>query len=199
MEDNMQLSEQFESALVFAARLHASQRRKGTDIPYVSHLLAVASLVLEHGGTEDEAIAALLHDAVEDQGGQETLDRIRERFGDGVADIVDACTDAYGEPKPPWRARKEAYLASIPLKSMAARRVSLADKIHNARAILSDYRVVGESLWPRFNAGKRGTLWYYRSLAEAFGQSGPEPLASELMRVVVEIERLSGGFDGASA
>ena len=187
----MTLSTRFEEALTFATRLHAGQSRKGTAIPYIAHLLAVASLVLEHDANEDEAIAALLHDAVEDQGGRVTLEEIRHRFGDRVAEIVEGCTDAWTTPKPPWRERKEAFLAHLPGATTSVRLVSAADKLHNARTILSDYRALGESLWSRFHGGKEGTLWYYRSLAEVFRATGPAPLAEELDRVVSEIERLA--------
>ena len=189
----MKLSPRFESALVMAAQLHADQVRKGTDIPYVSHLLAVASLVIEHGGSEDQAIAALLHDAVEDQGGIDTLNRIRDEFGDTIADIVDQCTDAYVKPKPPWRQRKEDYIAAIPDKSPLARFVSTADKLHNARSILADYRNVGESLWDRFTGGREGTLWYCRTIFDAFEAQEQNGLTTELGRVVDEIEALSRG------
>jgi (p)ppGpp synthase/HD superfamily hydrolase len=184
------LSPRFEEALAFAAELHAEQRRKGTDIPYISHLLAVAGLVLEHGGSEDEAIAALLHDAVEDQGGLQTLDLIRNKFGDEVALIVDACTDAHTQPKPPWKERKQAYIDAIPHKPEAARRVSLADKVHNARSILADVRVHGDGFWARFSASKADSIWYYRELVRAFRKTGPLGLAEELDRVVAEIEAL---------
>lgn len=164
----------FSTALAFASEIHLVQRRKGTDIPYIGHLLAVASLVIEAGGDENAAIAALLHDAVEDQGGRSMLDRIRDRYGDEVAYIVEACTDAETIPKPPWRARKEAYVAAIPHKSEKALLVSLADKVHNASAILSDYSQIGEQLWLRFSGGREGTLWYYRALADAFrGRRNP--------------------------
>ena len=187
----MALSGRFEDALVFAARLHADQVRKETTIPYVSHLLSVSALVLEHGGSEDEAIAALLHDAVEDQGGRPTLEAIARRFGPAVAGIVDGCTDSETVPKPPWRQRKEAYLAHIARASSSVRLVSAADKLHNARSILADYRVSGEALWDRFTGGRDGTLWYYRSLVEAFRAAGGTPALAELERVVAELERLS--------
>jgi len=186
-----QLSARFEEALVFTTRLHASQLRKGTQIPYVAHLLAVASIVLENGGTEDEAIAALLHDAVEDQGGSKTREEIRRRFGGNVAAIVDGCSDTDQFIKPPWRKRKEDYIAHLPQAPAAVRLVSLADKLHNARSILSDYRLSGESTWDRFKGGKAGTLWYYRSLVETFRRIETTPLAEELDRVVTEIERLA--------
>jgi len=184
------LSGRFNEALVFAADLHADQLRKGMGIPYVSHLLAVASLVLEAGGDEDEAIAALLHDAVEDQGGQETLEAIRSRFGERVADIVWGCTDTDEVPKPPWRARKEAYIRHLDLASRSVLLVSNADKLHNARATLSDYREMGAALWDRFNASGEEILWYYRSLSDVFTRRRPSPLARELERTVSELERL---------
>jgi GTP pyrophosphokinase len=187
----MMLSTRFEEALIFATRLHAGQRRKETDVPYVAHLLGVTSLVLEQGGDEDEAIAALLHDAVEDQGGEATLEEIRRRFGETVAIIVEGCTDATTIPKPPWRERKEAYVAHVRQASASERLVSAADKLHNARCILADYRALGEALWGRFNGGKAGTLWFYRALVRAYGAAGSTPLVEELDQVVSEIERLA--------
>ncbi len=187
------LSQRFEDALVFAARLHARQTRKGTSIPYITHLMAVAGIVLENGADEDTAIAALLHDAIEDQGGASTREEIRRRFGDRVVEIVNGCTDAETIPKPPWRQRKEAYIRHIAHADAAVRLVSAADKLHNARAILADYRSLGEPLWKRFTGGKEGTLWYYRALVETYRQAGPSALAGELERVVAEIERLASG------
>jgi (p)ppGpp synthase/HD superfamily hydrolase len=192
----MTLSTRFEEALIFATRLHAGQTRKGTAIPYISHLLAVTGIVLEHGGNEDEAIAALLHDAVEDQGGTATLEEIRRRFGDRVAEIVAGCTDAWTTPKLPWRERKEAYLARLPGATASVHLVSIADKLHNAQTILSDYRTLGESLWSRFNGGKEGTLWSYRALVEALRDAGPTSLVEELDRVVSEIEHLTSAKAG---
>jgi GTP pyrophosphokinase len=187
-EGTTMLSPDFAEALTFAAQLHNAQTRKGAEIPYISHLLCVAGLVLEYGGTEDEAIAALLHDAVEDQGGQPTLERIRRRFGSAVAQIVESCSDADVVPKPEWRRRKEAYVAHVGDASESARLVSAADKLHNATAILRDYRRLREGLWMRFNGGKDGTLWYYRSLVEAYKAAGPHPIQDELDRVVSELE-----------
>ena len=184
------LSPRFEDALVFAARLHAAQTRKGSGTPYIAHLLSVAALVLEQGGDEDLAIAALLHDAIEDQGGAATREAIRARFGDRVTAVVDGCTDADTQPKPPWRARKEAYLAHLPAAPPEVRLVSAADKLHNARAILADYRRMGEDLWPRFQGGKAGTLWYYRALVTVYRHAGSTPLVEELDRTVTELERL---------
>jgi|SRR5579863_2212936 len=187
----MELSTRFDDALVFASRLHAKQTRKGTDIPYIAHLLAVASIVLEQGGSEDEAIAALLHDAIEDQGGAPTRELIRQRYGENVVEIVDGCTDAEVMPKPPWRARKEAYIGHLVGAPASVRLVSAADKLHNARAILTDYRILGESLWQRFNGGKEGTLWYYRTLVDILRSAGRTPLVDELERVVSELEALA--------
>ncbi|MCY3679289.1 MAG: HD domain-containing protein [Gemmatimonadetes bacterium] len=188
----LRLTSRFEDALVFAAQLHREQCRKGSNVPYVSHLLAVSSLVIEHGGDEDQAIAALLHDAIEDQGGPPTRDRILRRFGERVTRIVEGCTDSQADPKPPWRARKEAFIAGISEKPPSVQLVCAADKLHNARCILSDYRNVGEKVWERFKGGGReGTLWYYRELANALLPSGPTELVDELERVVGEIERLA--------
>ena len=189
----MRLTSRFEEALAFAARLHREQPRKGSNVPYVSHLLAVSSLVIEQGGDEDQAIAALLHDAIEDQGGPKARDEILRRFGGRVTEIVDGCTDSQADPKPPWRARKEAFIAGISEKSPSILLVCAADKLHNARCILSDYRTVGEKVWRRFlGGGREGTLWYYRALLQALIQSGRTPLVNELERVVAEIERLAG-------
>ncbi len=183
----------FEDAFVYAHQLHARQKRKGTHIPYIGHLLAVTAIVIENGGTEDEAIAALLHDAVEDQGGRKTREEIRRRFGEKVVSIVDGLTDTDQTPKPPWRKRKEDYITHLSHASPSVILVSLADKLHNAQSILRDYRQVGEKVWDRFNGGKEGTLWYYRALANAFRARGDSPLVQELNRVVSEIERLTSG------
>ena len=188
----MSYGEKFEDALVYATRLHRDQIRKGTEAPYVTHLLAVASIVGEDGGTEDEVVAALLHDAPEDRGGKERLEEIRGRFGNEVAEIVDGCTDTYEDPKPEWRPRKEAYVAHVAEASASIRLVSAADKLHNARSILADLRAVGDELWDRFTGGKEGTLWYYRALVEAYAGAGPNPIVEELDRVVREIEALAG-------
>jgi (p)ppGpp synthase/HD superfamily hydrolase len=186
------LTERFHKALVFAAELHADQRRKGDGrTPYVAHLLSVCAIVLESGGDEDEAIAALLHDAVEDQGGSPTRELIHSTFGERVAAIVDACSDTDQTPKPPWRQRKEAYLAHLPTATPSARLVSAADKLHNARSILHDYRAVGEAIWDRFRGGKEGSLWYYRSIVTIYSQVGPSGLAGQLERVVTKIEALA--------
>ena len=184
----MTLSPDFNEALAFAASLHNSQLRKGTQIPYIAHLLAVAGLVLEYGGTEDEAIAALLHDAVEDQGGRATLDRIRRRFGSSVADIVESCSDTDVEPKPEWRERKERYLLHLAQASPSVLLVSAADKLHNATAILRDYRNLGDAIWGRFKGGSTGTLWNYRALVQTYLAVGNPPIVQDLNRVVTELE-----------
>ena len=182
----------FSTALAFANQIHNGQLRKGTKIPYVAHPLAVASLVIENGGDEEAAIAALLHDAVEDQGGRPMLSRIRERFGDSAANVVEECTDAFVQPKPPWRERKIAYLAAIPHKSSTALLVSLADKVHNARAIVSDYKRHGDQVLSRFNAGKDDQLWYYSALVRAFRSVGTHnQLLEELECLVDELQRLT--------
>jgi (p)ppGpp synthase/HD superfamily hydrolase len=187
-------SPRFLSALTLAAELHAEQTRKSTDIPYISHLLGVASIAIEYGGNENEAIGALLHDAAEDQGGRDTLDKLRTLFGDSVADIVDSCTDAYanfGEKKPDWATRKARYIAHLRSASSSVRLVSAADKLHNARSILMDYRRIGDVVFDRFRKKTVfHTLWYYRRLADTFLDIEPDsPLMQELARVVSEIER----------
>ena len=186
------LSRKFISALSYAARLHANQIRKRTGRPYIGHLLGVASIVIEYGGDEEMAIAALLHDAVEDQGGLPRLREIRRKFGTRVAEIVDGCTDAYSIPKPPWLERKRAYLARVGKESADERLVSAADKLSNARETLHDLRVHGEGVFERFAGKKEGTLWYYRALIAAFRAAGNNPLVDELDRVVSELEAISG-------
>ena len=188
----MPYGEKFGEALDYAVRVHRDQRRKGTEVPYVTHLLAAAAIVGENGGTEDEVVAALLHDAPEDQGGRERLEDIRERFGDEVADIVAGNTDTFEDPKPPWRERKETYIVHIGHAPESVRLVSAADKLHNARTILADLRIVGDELWQRFTGGKEGTLWYYRALVTAFRAAGSNAVVEELDRVVSELEHLAG-------
>jgi (p)ppGpp synthase/HD superfamily hydrolase len=187
----MAYSQRFDDALVLAHQLHLDQTRKGTTIPYISHLLAVTAIVIENGGTEDEAIAALLHDAVEDAGGDPIRSVIRDRFGATVLEIVEGLTDTDQTPKPPWRARKEAYIAHLGEASSSVLLVSLADKIHNARSILWDLRNEGDSVWSRFTSGRDGSLWYYRALVESFrARKQFTPMVDELDRVVSEMERL---------
>ena len=189
---SLKLSPRFTDALALAAKLHAGQMRKTDDIPYLAHLLSVAALVLEDGGSEDEAIAALLHDAPEDQGGKETLAMIEVKFGPKVAEIVEVCSDTFENPKPPWRERKEAHLAHLQNASSSIYRVVLADKLHNARSLLQDLRQQGEAIWEYFNGGKAGTLWYYKAMHTLLAEKKPGCLADEFGRVIAEIEELAG-------
>jgi (p)ppGpp synthase/HD superfamily hydrolase len=189
----MMLTRRFVEAVEYAAHAHLGQVRKGTDIPYLSHLLAVSAMVIEQGGSEDEAVAALLHDVVEDQGGLPRLLDVRDRFGDRVGDLVEACTDyAVGGARDPWVVRKRRYVERISEMAEAERRISLADKLHNARSILRDHRQHGDAVWERFNAGRDDQLWYYRSLAEAFAAVSDSPVVIELQEVVAELEVRSG-------
>ena len=185
----MILSARYRDALVYAFDLHQNQSRSGSGVPYFAHLIGVSSLALEYGADEDQAIAALLHDAVEDQGGRETLAQISVRFGREVAAIVEGCTDAVDPPKPPWRERKETYLAHLRGAARPVQLVSACDKLYNARAIATDYRIVGEALWSRFSGGREGVLWYYRELAQVFPPDLPP--AAELRRAVDEMRCLT--------
>lgn len=193
----MQLGTRFDDALAYARQAHASQTRKGTAVPYVAHLLAVAATVLEYGGDEDLAIAGLLHDAVEDQGGLPRLADIRARFGERVAGIVLACSDSEATDsgaKPPWRQRKLAYLRHLDTADREVLLVSLADKVHNARSILRDLRTagVGASVWGRFNASAADTVAYYAALAAAFRRRLPGQLSDELAEIVDAIAADAG-------
>lgn len=189
----MHYGRKFEEAMIYASHVHAGQKRKGIETPYITHLLAVSAIVGENGGTENEAVAALLHDAPEDQGGKERLEDIRARFGDEVAEIVAGCSDTFETPKPEWKERKERYIERIREDSNSVRLVSAADKLHNARSVLSDYRKLGGTLWERFNGGREGTLWYYGALVEAFRETGTNPsIVGELDRVVGQLKRLAG-------
>ena len=185
------LGPRFLRAFEFAASKHARQTRKASTIPYVAHLMGVAALVLEAGGDEDQAIAALLHDVVEDCGGAPMLRQVRRRFGNRVAKIVDGCTDADTYPKPPWRERKERYLKHLVTADADTRLVSAADKLNNVRSILADYRETGESVWVRFNGGREGTLWYYRTLLDIFTQGQSNRVVRELKLAVEELEELA--------
>ena len=191
----MTLGQRFEEALVYAARVHASQRRKGTGTPYVGHVLAVCALALENGAREEEAIAALLHDAAEDQGGAARLAEIRERFGEAVAKIVEGCSDsleADAAKKAPWEGRKRRYLEHLAEAPASVVLVSVCDKIHNARAIVADLRRVGGAAFEQFKGKREGTMWYYRELIEIYRRRAVGELAEELRRIVAEMERLGG-------
>jgi (p)ppGpp synthase/HD superfamily hydrolase len=183
----VKLGPRFLRAFQFAAEKHAGQTRKASSTPYVAHLMGVASLVLEFGGDEDLAIAALLHDVVEDCGGAPMLKEVRRKFGTRVAKIVDGCTDSDIDPKPPWLERKETYIRHLKSADAETRLVSAADKLNNVRSILSDYREVDELVWDRFSGGREGTLWYYRALLEEFLRK-PNRLIRELELAVEELE-----------
>lgn len=203
--DTPLLTGRFDAALLYATRHHARQLRKGTPVPYTAHLLAVASLVLEMQSDEDEAIAGLLHDVVEDGGGSKALSEIKEEFGPAVAAIVLDNSDSIdeGEKKGPWFERKRAYIDAFPHKAPASLRVSLADKLHNARSILIDYRTHGDALWARFRQGQGlATRVYYRELAAAFERErerlgkGAAPAVDELRRTVDAITALAVEHQG---
>ncbi len=185
------LTDSYNRALKYATELHSGQKRKGTDIPYISHLLATAVTVMENGQSEDEVIAALLHDAAEDAGGRKTLERIRNEFGGRVADIVEHCSDTFEENKPPWEERKKAYLERLKkVEDPSILLVSIADKLHNARSILKDYNRIGEDLWERFNAGRADILCYYIKLHHIYldnlNEHYPE-LVEELGSIIEEL------------
>lgn len=185
------LGPRFLQAFSFAAEKHAGQARKASSIPYLAHLMGVASLVLEFGGDEDMAIAALLHDVVEDCGGKPMLEEVRERFGNRVAKIVDGCTDSYATPKEPWRVRKDQYIHHLKSADADVRLVSAADKLNNVRSILADHRDVGDAVWARFNGGREGTVWYYRSLLEEFLRVQPSRLIRELEIEIRQLEAIA--------
>ena len=179
-------------AFRYAAAKHDGQTRKKSAVPYLSHLMAVASLVLEAGGDEDMAMAALLHDVVEDCGGMPRLREIRKQFGPRVAKIVEGCTDSFGEPKPEWIERKKDYLREVKHADAATRLVSASDKLHNVRTILADYRQQGEVIWTRFSGKKEGTLWYYRALSDEYQRRKRNRITHELAIAVEELERTVG-------
>jgi len=197
-QKKVKLGSRFLRAFEFAADKHQKQTRKASTIPYLTHLMGVASLVLEAGGDEDLAIAALLHDVVEDCGGEKMLNDVRRRFGKRVAHIVDGCTDAYEIPKPPWKERKISYISRLKEENADTRLVSAADKLNNVRSILSDYRALGESVWSRFNGGREGTLWYYRTLRDEFLRSKPNRITLDLDLAVQELESLTRQNSGSN-
>jgi GTP pyrophosphokinase len=188
----LMLSDRFDEAFRYAHDVHASQTRKGTGTPYLGHLMGVASIVLDDGGTEDEAIAALLHDAAEDHGGRARLEDIRSRFGDAVARIVADCTDSWDTPRQPWAERKRAYAEHARTLPPSSLRVSAADKVHNTYATLRDLRNIGEAVWERFSASADDVLAYYGSLVRAYREAGGGRLVDELERIVRGIEREMG-------
>jgi (p)ppGpp synthase/HD superfamily hydrolase len=186
--------DRFPQALLLAERVHHGQQRKGTGIPYIAHVMAVAALVLEHGGDEDEAIGALLHDAAEEGGGEAILAEIRAQFGDAVGDIVLGCSDSLAEnpaEKRPWLERKREYVEHVVEATASVCLVSAADKLHNVRAITRDYRTGGEEVWARFNGGREGTLWYYDAVSLALARRSPSRLTDELRREVLALLALA--------
>lgn len=194
------LTERFDRALLLASTLHHAQRRKGTTVPYLAHLLGVCATVLEHGGNETTAIAALLHDAVEDQGGLTTHERIRETVGEDVAHIVAGCTDAWQSPKPPWHQRKEAYLQRLPGEDAAVLLVSAADKLYNIRSVILGMHQVGERVWDRFKVDRATQMWYFRSVTATLSATGrvPHALIAELETALRTLESLLQGLPGTS-
>jgi GTP pyrophosphokinase len=181
--------ERIAEAIEMCVRVHAGQTRKGSGAPYVFHPLAVAGIVADAGGDEDQVIAAILHDAVEDGGGEPVRAEIERRFGAGVAAIVVAASDTDRTPKPPWRARKEEFLARIRGESPRVKLVVAADKVHNVEAVRRDLEAIGPDVWSRFNGGREGTLWYYRAVAEAIAERWDHPLARELRAAAAELGR----------
>jgi len=184
-----QLSRRFDEAFLYAHEAHRGQQRKKTGRPYISHLMGVASLVLQYGGDEDQAIAALLHDVVEDCGGAPRLAEIREKFGERVARIVDGCTDSDATPKPPWLERKQKYVERVKSEPEEVLLVSAADKLYNMREILMDLRDAGAEVWERFQGRREGSLWYYREMIQAFRGRAPKGLVAELERTVKELDQ----------
>ena len=187
------LRDRFTDAFAYAVHLHALQARKGTVIPYVTHLMTVCSLVLEDGGDEDQAVAALLHDGPEDQGGQTVLDEIRRRFGDEVANLVDGLSDTLVEPKPDWEPRKTDYLERLEHEPTTVLRVSLADKLHNLRSMAIDRASLGEAFWGRFHAGRKQQEWYFGALLDIFERRLPDSRnLPEFRRLVEDVFGSSG-------
>ena len=186
------LSGRLDEAFAYARDVHQNQTRKGSNTPYLGHLIGVASIVLDDGGSEDEAIAGLLHDAAEDHGGRERLADIRRRFGDAVARIVEDCTDSWEIPTPPWAERKRAYIEHARRLPASSLRVSAADKVHNSYAILRDLRNVGEKVWERFSAPADDVVAYYEGLVRAYREAGGGRLVDELDRIVRGIRREMG-------
>lgn len=191
------LSGRFQRAFVLAGELHGDQVRKGTTVPYLAHLMSVAALVLEHGGGEDAAIGGLLHDSIEDSAdGTQTGARILREFGGRIAEIVAGCSDAVavpGQDKPPWRERKGVYIARLAADGdLDVLLVSACDKLHNARAIVADLRILGPGVWDRFSQPDPAShLWYYESLAACYRGRVPDRLADELDRVLADMRTLA--------
>ena len=190
-------SDRFLTAFTMAYKLHSEQMRKAYQTPYLAHLMTVSALVMENGGSEDQAIAALLHDAVEDAGGIPILEKIREEFGDYVAELVDGCTDSYTQPKEEWEPRKIAYLEKLKNASNDVKLISLADKVHNARSIVRDLHRTGDQTWDKFKGKKAGTLWYYHSLAKVFDDTPYTLLKNELRNLEDEMQTLANMMESS--
>jgi (p)ppGpp synthase/HD superfamily hydrolase len=180
----LKLTEKFTLAMSKSQEWHASQVRKGSEVPYFTHPMSVAALVLEDGGSEDEAIAALLHDTIEDCGGEVIRQKILALFGERILTLVDGCSEKIAVPKPPWRERKQEYLDRLRSSTPEVIRISLADKLHNCRSIDRDWQQEGDLVWEKFTAGKEGTLWYYRSLAAVFHDRTDSWMVDELSKLV---------------
>jgi GTP pyrophosphokinase len=186
------VSQRVREAIQLALELHAGQTRKGGAAPYVFHPLAVAGLVADAGADEDTIVAAILHDAVEDAGGPATRERIARQFGERVAGFVDACSDTDQTDKPPWRQRKEAFVARMRSAAPEVRAIVAADKLHNARSLTRALRAQGNALWGNFRGGRDGSLWYYAAVTEALGDGWQHPLLEELREVVAVLTRTAG-------
>jgi (p)ppGpp synthase/HD superfamily hydrolase len=187
-------TERFESAMSYAHQVHRHQRRKGTGIPYIAHILGVTAIAIEYGASEDEAIAALLHDAAEDGGGEPTLAYIRAQFGDAVADIVLGCSDSLvedPEDRLPWLERKENYLAHLENASHSVCLVSAADKLHNVRSMIRDYREHGDDIWDRFQGKREGSLWYYETVSHVLARRYHSQLTRDLQAAVDELQEIT--------
>jgi GTP pyrophosphokinase len=199
--EQLHLTSRFTDAVDYARHLHI-ERRKGTGIPYMAHLLGVAALVMAEAGhaaisvTEDMVIAALLHDTVEDHGGLVRLEDVRQNFGSDVARMVEGLTDSFAadsDKKEPWQHRKESYIERLRDEPADVQLISAADKLYNAKAILDDYREIGPRIWERFHRGRNDQLWYFNALIEVFKAAGGGRTVTELERVVAELTEISAG------
>ncbi|RMG00541.1 MAG: HD domain-containing protein [Planctomycetota bacterium] len=189
----MPLNDRFDAALEFASTLHRKQLRKIGQTPYIGHLLRVCGTVIEFGATEDEAIAALLHDALEDQNRPGLADEIAARFGDAVLEMVTALSDSTEQPRPPWRERKEAFLARLREATSSVRLIAAADKLDNVRSTITALQVFGDEIWTRFHGGREGTLWYYRQIVAVLGEASEHALVAELADAVARLEAIAEG------
>ena len=195
----MLFTDRLVDAFAAARRLHATHVRKGTGTPYLTHLMAVAALVAEYGGDEDQVVAALLHDAVEDQGGRKTLESIRDEFGETVAFYVESCSESDTQPKPPWRERKEAFLSRLAEAGPEVRLICAADKLHNARSMSRDLRTAGNALWQRFNGGRDGTLWYMQEALNTLAEGWSHPILAELAHALASLRKAASGPEATAA